>query len=1097
MSAASSVEEILNNAKEEEKHYEWLKAADHYQKTLTVVNDSDFPRKGEVCESLAYATYKAAFQADNSQEFRERMRKAGIEYEKSSRVYGSESDPRKRRCDAFGAFVEYWLVSQASEKKNLLARSWRLAKEALEGFEEAGNALEYGKTYSRLSSCAFLEYCYEWDFQAGEKTIRDAMECGERAVALLSEVDEPQELARAYVKAVFYLVAFGLYFVPDIDERENYRKKGRDYWQRAEKLSEEAAFLELASTSGGTGDEMGFNTDEALEHFGKALELARKTRDKYFIGNALDWLTYNTQWKAIAPADTAERIRLDEKALQYAADAKSQFSTILFVSPRGDQAWVEAPRAEYLILVADSETDMRKRRETWKESIREETEAIELAENSRYPRIIAYAHHILSYCLKRLGYIETNLEDKKKLLEQDIEHRKYSMKIVEQLHPFNYWGLGVFWGYLSTSQAEMARIEEDPHRKKTMFEEAISNMKHGLQLCNKEVAYAEKRGDIVADYFHGGWQSALGRMQTDLYALTKDDAQQRAAIRSFEDGAELLQKAGWFNQVAECYWNAAKNHGDLGEHLKAAEKFGLASDNYRTAAEKIPRLKDFYEDHARYMQAWKEIERAKYCHSKQDHELAKAHFENAANLHASLKQWNYLVSNYYAWAKVEQAEELSKKEQNEEASKAFEESARLFEESKNSIQAELDKIEDVDEKQMVTRLLKTTKPRREYCMARIMIEEARTLDKKGEHSASCEKYDSATEILENIIVELESEQEQKEIRYIISLSKAWQKMVQAEAETSPSLYEEASELFEEAKELCPNEKVKMLVLGHSRFCKALAAGTRFSDERDLTLHSLAIKYLESAATHYLKADFMNASEYAKGTRLLFDAYVQMDAAAKENDVEKKARLYVITEKLLQTSANAFTRAENEAKKEQVLKLLENVREERELAMSMAEVLSAPIVASTAALAMPLPTSERAVGLEKFEHADVHANIIVDRNELKVGETLDLEIELANAGKGTALLDKIEGAIPNGFEITEKPQVYRVEGSNINLKGRRLEQLKGEDVKLSLRPKHKGMFTVRPVILYFDENGNAKSHELEPVIITVKELGISGWIKGER
>jgi hypothetical protein len=95
------------------------------------------------------------------------------------------------------------------------------------------------------------------------------------------------------------------------------------------------------------------------------------------------------------------------------------------------------------------------------------------------------------------------------------------------------------------------------------------------------------------------------------------------------------------------------------------------------------------------------------------------------------------------------------------------------------------------------------------------------------------------------------------------------------------------------------------------------------------------------------------------------------------------------------------------------------------------------------------------------------------------------------------LDKIEGAIPDGFEIAERLQTYRVEGCNVNMKGRKLEQLKGEDVKFSLRPKHKGSFTVRPVILYIDENGNAKSHKPEPVTITVKELGISGWLKGER
>jgi len=115
----------------------------------------------------------------------------------------------------------------------------------------------------------------------------------------------------------------------------------------------------------------------------------------------------------------------------------------------------------------------------------------------------------------------------------------------------------------------------------------------------------------------------------------------------------------------------------------------------------------------------------------------------------------------------------------------------------------------------------------------------------------------------------------------------------------------------------------------------------------------------------------------------------MNAAAKENDVEKKVRLYVMSENFLQTSAGAFTKAENKTEKDQVLMLLENVKEERELTVPMTEVLSAPIVASTSALAIPLLASQRAVGLEKFEHADVHAKIIMSRNELNVGENLGL------------------------------------------------------------------------------------------------------------
>jgi hypothetical protein len=52
----------------------------------------------------------------------------------------------------------------------------------------------------------------------------------------------------------------------------------------------------------------------------------------------------------------------------------------------------------------------------------------------------------------------------------------------------------------------------------------------------------------------------------------------------------------------------------------------------------------------------------------------------------------------------------------------------------------------------------------------------------------------------------------------------------------------------------------------------------------------------------------------------------------------------------------------------------------------------------------------------------------------------------------------------------------------------------EEIRLVLKPKAKGVFPIKPRILYLDENGKYKSHGPEPTTITVKELGISGWIK---
>jgi len=107
------------------------------------------------------------------------------------------------------------------------------------------------------------------------------------------------------------------------------------------------------------------------------------------------------------------------------------------------------------------------------------------------------------------------------------------------------------------------------------------------------------------------------------------------------------------------------------------------------------------------------------------------------------------------------------------------------------------------------------------------------------------------------------------------------------------------------------------------------------------------------------------------------------------------------------------------------------------------------------------------------------------------------MELVNAGKAPALLIKVDEVIPQGFEIKEMPEIYTFEDNFINMKGKRLNPLKTDDVKIVVNPRSKGTFIVKPRILYIDETGKYKSHEPEPVTITVKELGIKGWIKGER
>ncbi len=498
------------------------------------------------------------------------------------------------------------------------------------------------------------------------------------------------------------------------------------------------------------------------------------------------------------------------------------------------------------------------------------------------------------------------------------------------------------------------------------------------------------------------------------------------------------------------------------------------------------------------MQAWSEIEQAKHHHAEKQYGQAKDHYEKAANLHQSTERWAYLSPNYVALALVDEAEDLSRREQAEEAKALFEQAAKQFVEARESIETELDTIVAQDEKKVATQLAKASDGRRDYCLGRAVLEEAKILDRQGDHRASARRYGAAAEQFRKVTDAMERDSDRRELRPLVDLCRAWQMMTRAEAETSPDLYLEASQLFDEARKHSLSEKAKVLALGHNSFCKALAAAARFEATSNMTMYAAAKKHMEAAEKYYLKAGFKTASEYAKATLMLSDAYVYMHEAETERDPRKKTQYYQMAEKLLQASAGSYTKAKHPEKSEEVGRLLEGVREKRQLAMSLAEILHVPtITSSTTSFSTPIPTHEQAVGLERFEHADIQANLILRVKEARVGEDIRLAIEVVNAGKAPALLIKVDEIIPKGFEIREVPEMYTFEDSYINLKGKRLNPLKTEDVKVVVQPRAKGTHTIKPRILYIDETGKYKSHEPDPVTITVKELGIKGWIRGER
>jgi hypothetical protein len=1071
------LENAIGKAGELEKNYDWLGAAEVYREALGFVSETDFFKKGQVQERIGCAFYRAAMQAESVDEFRDRMRRAIEGYDKTREYYGRSSGqgekPRTIRCDAIIARINYWLASEAPEKKRLVDECWRLTKEALKAFEEAGDALEYGKTYNQLSSVVEPLFAFEWNFQAREKTVREAMERGERAIVLLSSVGDFHELARAFVKMTLFLSIITWHFIPDLHKREEYHQKTLGYWQKACELSKETAVLELLS---GLLEIPNWTYDEILELYKKALDCAVKTKDRYLIGVALDMLAYASVHKSTAIDDPDKRFEVLQSALEYAERANHSFSLISFVSLRAAPLWSRAPNADYCWFLALWETDLKKKLGLLEKAVEEEIHAIGEAENAGYHEDISGGHHTLSKALASLAQLETNADRKRKLLEESLEHRNKSTRAFDQLQPFHYWNRGVVWNYLADLKAELSSFEKDSNKRKDLLGKAVLDKERALQLCTKQVSYWQTiagKGGTLELATYGRFQCSHGEMLNRFYALTKNSQHQRRAIKAFEEAAESFKELDMLILVAECYWRIASGCSVLSEDLKAAESFNLASKAYTSAARKTPQFAGFYSDYALYMRAWAELEKSRHEHKNEKYAESREHYRMCSRHLRMTKKWSYLSSYYFAWSLLEHGEALSRLDKPRDAMKAFNEAGLGFRDSADILGTKARELQSTEERDEAVKLTDIAKLRKQYCMGRVLMEEAKLSGRKGDRISSAEKYASAAGIFEEIAPNSDRKEARGELQFASTICKAWEKMELAEERGNAVLYKKAAWLFAKAGRISPRKAAGFTAMGNSCFCEALELGMRFMATSNTDFYSRAKLRMENAASYYLRGGFEKPALLVEAAKRLFDAYVYVGKAETETEPEKKVRFYVMAEKCLKLAARLYGKAGYFGKKSEMHQSLERVRKERELAFSLSEVLSASTVLSnTTGVSIP-DSTEKAVGLNEFESANIRACVSVPE-EFIPGEEFEVKLDLVNVGKKPGLLVRVEGLVPLRCEVLKVPSYCTLEGASLNMGGRRLDPLSVESVSIWVLIADVVGVSLSPKVVYADELGNFRT-----------------------
>jgi hypothetical protein len=158
------------------------------------------------------------------------------------------------------------------------------------------------------------------------------------------------------------------------------------------------------------------------------------------------------------------------------------------------------------------------------------------------------------------------------------------------------------------------------------------------------------------------------------------------------------------------------------------------------------------------------------------------------------------------------------------------------------------------------------------------LEKARVFEAEGDRVKTIESFSNVASQLKKLYLEAKLDNKREEIETLHYLCKAWEDMAYAEEYQEPLKFSEAIDNFIQASEIIQDNKLKLLVLGNSEFCKILKFGMEFeqSDQTDIRDNDyMTIKEIFNKIVDlYKQGDFENGLNWALATASHFDEFVK-------------------------------------------------------------------------------------------------------------------------------------------------------------------------------------------------------------------------------
>ena len=202
------------------------------------------------------------------------------------------------------------------------------------------------------------------------------------------------------------------------------------------------------------------------------------------------------------------------------------------------------------------------------------------------------------------------------------------------------------------------------------------------------------------------------------------------------------------------------------------------------------------------------------------------------------------------------------------------------------------------------------------------VEEAAVLGKQGDHILAANRFSKAAFQLKDYNTETDLKEEREKFDVLYNLCKAWESMELAEEYNEPKKYSEAANFFIEASSLTNDNKLRLFIMGNTKFCKALQLGLEFDIVNDINFkaknfHKIKTLIKESANL-FKEAGFETEANWALATASYFKATWYLIKADAEPNLEEKKKIHDQVSDFLKSAARLFGEAGYKEKEKEVL-----------------------------------------------------------------------------------------------------------------------------------------------------------------------------------